>query len=112
MGKLIFSKADTSGDGKLSKLEFQAMMQDTVLVEMFERLDMDIDEVYALFEILSSDDGFADYEEFLVGALKMKSSARTFDAIQILHELGTLQKMVSRISKVFHPAPDFGTPSH
>merc|ERR1712187_680589 len=98
MGKLIFSKADTSGDGKLSKLEFQAMMQDTVLVEMFEGLDLDADEVHALFSILSSDDGYADYEEFLVGALKMKSSARTFDAIQILHVLGSIQRTLLAVN--------------
>merc|ERR1712025_1162015 len=81
--KDIFARADTSGDGKLSRSEFKAMMQDDAIVEIFDRLDLDHDEVSALFEILSSDDGYADYEEFLLGALKMKSSARTFDAIQI-----------------------------
>ena len=42
--------------------------------------------VVALFGVLSADDDEADYHEFLSGALKMKGSARTIDAVQILHQ--------------------------
>ena len=42
--------------------------------------------VTTLFNLLSDDDGMADYEEFLSGAMKMKNSARCIDAIEILHE--------------------------
>lgn len=94
----IFKLADVSGDGVINAEEFQAMMVDPIINAMFDKLEIDLPEVQLLFSVLCDDDGQADYEEFLQGALKMKNSARTIDAVQILHQLGMVKRMVNHIT--------------
>jgi voltage-gated sodium channel len=93
----VFVEADESKDGSLSKEEFVAMMRNPNIVEHFEKLDLEPDEVTALYGVLSADDGEADYEEFLDGALKMKSSARTIDTVQIMHQQLRMQRCIEFI---------------
>merc|ERR1712203_1052815 len=82
----IFKLADKLGDGVLHKWEFDDAIQNPEVMAMFEKLDMDEQEVVTVYNILSDEDGVADYHEFLTAALKMKNSARTFDMIQVMHE--------------------------
>lgn len=84
--RLIFQRADKLGDGLLHQWEFDAMIEDTEVLKMFRKLDMDIEEIVTLYDILADRDGVADYEEFLAGALKMKNSARTLDIVQVMHQ--------------------------
>jgi len=93
----IFANADESGDGAIGQAEFDTMMANPVVVANFARLDLDIDEVAALFSVLSSDDGTADYNEFLQGALKMNSSSRTIDSVQVMHKQMHMAKGISGI---------------
>jgi len=81
----IFHHGDTSRDGAISKEEFEAMLEKPNVVEAFEKRGLDLFEVETLFNTLSSDDGDADYEEFLEGALKMTSSTHTLDSVQVMH---------------------------
>jgi len=95
--RAIFQEVDSSGDGALSREEFQTMLRDDAVIKHFRKLDLDRDEVVALFTVLSDDDGVADYEEFLNGALKMNSSARTIDSVQVMHNQLTMSKDVRQI---------------
>eukprot|EP00928_Gymnodinium_smaydae_P093362 TRINITY_DN774_c0_g2_i2.p1 TRINITY_DN774_c0_g2~~TRINITY_DN774_c0_g2_i2.p1 ORF type:complete len:572 (+),score=163.45 TRINITY_DN774_c0_g2_i2:55-1770(+) len=97
----IFKLADTSGDGSISRTEFESMLEEHEIVDLLKKLDLDLDEVEALFSVLSADDGEADYEEFLAGALKMKSSARTIDAVQIVHQQMKVQRDIQLIVNLF-----------
>lgn len=97
--RLIFSTADSSGDGAISKDEFTSMLSDPAIITGFQKLDLEIDEVVALFGVLSADDGDADYEEFLNGAMKMKSSARTIDTVQIMHQQLATQRALQEIQE-------------
>lgn len=90
----IFTKADSSGDGVISNAEFEDMMADPQILEMFEKMEVDLPEIRMLFGVLTEDDGETDYQEFLAGALKMKNSARCIDTIQIQHTLGTIKRNV------------------
>jgi len=93
----IFEAADTSGDGSINCAEFDKMLRDETVIKHFESLDLDVEEVTALFSVLSSDDGDADYEEFLAGALKMNSSARTIDSVQVMHNQLKMAQSINRI---------------
>jgi hypothetical protein len=93
----IFLSADETGDGAIGHAEFEKMMADPVVVENFAKLDLDVDEVTALYSVLSSDDGNADYNEFLHGALKMNSSARTIDSVQVMHKQMKMTRGISEI---------------
>jgi len=96
----VFLEADTSGDGKISADEFQKMVFDPHVGKCFESLELEVAEVATLFQLLSTDDGETDYEEFLEGALKLKNSAKTIDVIQILHAHQTSQKQIELVYEV------------
>jgi len=96
----IFQKGDESGDGEISAEEFVAMIYDPEVADIFTQLDLELFEVVMLFRLLSNEDGGADYEEFLQGAMKLKNSARTIDVIQILHEVSRVQKRVDAVLSV------------
>merc|ERR1719327_2559770 len=93
----LFKEADESGDGQIDADEFVNMLQKPVVGAIFRDLGLEVDEVVALFHLVADDDGLADYKEFLEGTLKMKSSARTIDVIQILHESGKLARQNEEI---------------
>lgn len=93
----VFMEADKSGDGKISPREFEEMLNDVHVGQCFEHLELEVAEVATLFQLLASDDGQADYEEFLEGALKLKSSAKTIDVIQLMHLNQTTHKKLGMI---------------
>lgn len=80
----IFNGADTSGDGCINGEEFELMMSHPDVVAEFAMLGLDADEVGSFFTVLSADDGTADYNEFITGALAMASSAPTLDRMKAL----------------------------
>jgi hypothetical protein len=82
--RAVFNEADTSGDGCISKAEFNLMMQSEDVIEDFASLGLDPDEVTSFFTVLSADDGTADYNEFISGALGMASSAPTLDRLKAM----------------------------
>lgn len=88
----LFSEADSSGDGLIDLEEFNLMMENDKVASMLAELDIYKEEAEALFSVLSADDGYMDYSEFLTAALKLKSTAKAMDAIQ-------LQAMVGKISQ-------------
>lgn len=94
----VFRLGDSSGDGLISVEEFEVMIDQPEVLSNFQRLDLDVDEVKTLFQILSQEDGCANYKEFVVGAMKMKGSARNLDAIQIIHDIGYTQRHIEKLS--------------
>jgi len=80
----MFMAADISGDGAISKLEFDLMMEDDEVLKQFALMGLDAEEVGSFFIVLSADDGHADYNEFITGALFMASSAPTLDRLKAL----------------------------
>eukprot|EP00747_Dinoflagellata_sp_TGD_P039523 gnl/TRDRNA2_/TRDRNA2_140319_c2_seq1.p1 gnl/TRDRNA2_/TRDRNA2_140319_c2~~gnl/TRDRNA2_/TRDRNA2_140319_c2_seq1.p1 ORF type:complete len:250 (-),score=35.69 gnl/TRDRNA2_/TRDRNA2_140319_c2_seq1:141-890(-) len=94
----IYLLADTSGDGRINYEEFQNMISQPHVMHMFDALDLDEDELVMLFNVLSSDDGMVDFEEFLGGAMKMKNTSRCIDSIQILHEQTVMKRLIFEIT--------------
>lgn len=99
----IFVLVDTSGDGAISLDEFETMLQNEEVFKNFRKLGLDEDEVTALFTVLSDDDGCADYEEFLHGALKMNSSARTIDSVQVMHNQMSMHRDLLQLLEFMEP---------
>jgi len=77
--EVLFKAADESGDGCLGPEEFEAMLEKPEVINDFAEMGLDMDELFALFSVLSSDDGTADYEEFMNGALAMTASSPQLD---------------------------------
>merc|ERR1719454_2184840 len=80
----IFRDIDTTGDGTITQEEFDTMMSKPSIMRKFVNFGLDRDDVYTLFEVLTSDDGEADYHEFIAGVLFMKSSSPRIDAMKTL----------------------------
>jgi hypothetical protein len=78
----LFKAADETGDGCLGVEEFEAMLSKQEVIDAFAEMGLDMDELYALFSVLSSDDGSADYEEFMTGALSMTASSPQLDTMK------------------------------
>merc|ERR1712039_1001732 len=79
-------EADADGSGLLSPDEFKDMMASPRAKILFKELSVDIREVVTLYNLLSADDGAADFEEFMEGLLTMKNQCMEIHAIQILHQ--------------------------
>lgn len=95
----IFVQADTSGNGAISQQEFRQMLANEEVVVCLSHLGIEIDEAVALFGVLCVDDGEADYEEFLNGALKVNGSAKTIDTLQILHQVLEMHRLLQKIHR-------------
>merc|ERR1719353_1952364 len=87
----IFALADSSKNGALSRHEFDKCLLEPKVLDFMEQMGLEIEDAVALFGMMSLDDGEADYEEFLAGALHMKCVARAIDAVQIMHRQVELQ---------------------
>eukprot|EP00930_Biecheleria_cincta_P098096 TRINITY_DN89788_c0_g1_i1.p1 TRINITY_DN89788_c0_g1~~TRINITY_DN89788_c0_g1_i1.p1 ORF type:complete len:571 (-),score=86.49 TRINITY_DN89788_c0_g1_i1:134-1846(-) len=94
--RMIFEVADTSGDGCINLEEFEIMTNDAKVVSLFQEMGLAINDVYALFMILADDDGQADYDEFLTGAMDMKSQASNLDVIVLKHEIRSVMRRIDR----------------
>ena len=66
----LFSKADTSGDGKISLEEFKEMMEMPQVQTWFQMLDLEVHEVVSLFNLLDDGDGLITHDEFLNGVMR------------------------------------------
>jgi len=95
----IFNEADTSKNGAISRDEFYQVLANEKVVQCLAHLEIDIDEAVALFGVLCADDGEADYEEFLNGALKVNGGARTIDTLQILHHVLDMHRLMQKASR-------------
>jgi hypothetical protein len=92
-----FEVLDTSGDGVVTKPEFEDVLQRYGFKKVLAELELDEDDIRALFDIITDEDGEADYDEFLVGAMKLKSNARVFDTIQLMHEQLQIRRILENI---------------
>lgn len=93
----IFRLGDTSGDGFLHKEEFEAMMEKQEVLDMFQEIELAAPELSLLFNLLSEDDGAADQDEFLFGALHLKNPVQTMDIIQVLHEQMVMKRAMKGV---------------
>jgi len=110
----VFEMGDSSGDGIIRRDEFEAMMRNPEVLVLFEKLELEPLEVFLLFGLLSEDDGAVDQEEFLLGAMKLKNTAKTVDTLQILHgqtlarrqvheSMHDLTRGIERVDSALHP---------
>lgn len=96
----FFLAADTSGDGRLSLEELQAMLDDPGVMAWLKVLELEIYEVLGLFKLLDDNaDGTVSYEEFLGGAVRLKGNARAIDSILIMHEQHKMNRTLRGLRK-------------
>eukprot|EP00930_Biecheleria_cincta_P029945 TRINITY_DN20777_c0_g2_i1.p1 TRINITY_DN20777_c0_g2~~TRINITY_DN20777_c0_g2_i1.p1 ORF type:complete len:616 (-),score=112.55 TRINITY_DN20777_c0_g2_i1:236-2083(-) len=82
----IFREADVSGDGVITREEFEDALENPVVLSYFGLLEIEIHEVEPLFDLLDDGDGQVTISEFCNGIMRLKGQARALDVISIMHD--------------------------
>jgi len=93
----FFNAADTSGDGKITFLEFEEFLADPRVVTYLATLELDASETENLFSMLDDGDGSVTAEEFVEGAVRLKGVARSQDVVAMMHDSTRLHKKIDRM---------------
>lgn len=101
--RMMFEAADTSGDGAISEEEFEHMLAHSTVVEDFSKMGLDIDKVRQFFSVLVADDGTADYNEFLSGALAMATSSPAIDTMKTLQHNIKIERDIKTVREAVLP---------
>jgi hypothetical protein len=79
----LFEHIDTSGDGIISKAEFNECVTNPKVVSYFRAIDIEQEEISRLFSVISTGHGDVDYEKFVAGMTGMKGPARSLDLMAL-----------------------------
>jgi len=91
----IFHEADLDGDGKISRVEFEAHLEDERVQAFFNCLELTGVEARRLFRLLDIDgNGTVDAEEFVTGCMCLKGGAKTMDVAALMLEQGKFMDYV------------------
>lgn len=97
--KVVFEQGDASGNGLLSREEFEDMIEDPNIVDLFQAMELEVYEISALFNLLCEVEEEVNFEDFLGGALRLKGNARSIDAVVIMHEQRQLKRFLVHIGQ-------------
>merc|ERR1712012_1182071 len=73
----LFIRLDESGDGMISRDEFEEAMLKPRVKELFAALEIDVSDLPKLTHILDDGDGLISRNEFIAGLKKVKGAARS-----------------------------------
>jgi len=102
----VFLAADTSGDGFVTRAEFQALLSEDMACAYLASLELDPLSATDLFNLLDDGDGTVSVQEFVRGALRLKGQARSSDVVSIMHDC---EKVLQRMSGVEAAVEALGT---
>jgi len=93
----LFKALDDSGDGMLSRDEFEAMGTDPQLQAWMNALDINVHDLEGLFDLLDSGDGYVSVDEFLTGAQRLQGVAKNIDMAHLMVTVSRLEKNVQQL---------------
>merc|ERR1719221_602760 len=82
----LFTSLDGTGDGTITREEFDAALRQPRVRHWFGALEIDVSDVPKLFLMLDDGDGQISKEEFISGLKKVKGTARSIDLLQLTKE--------------------------
>jgi len=75
----LFRAADVNGNEIISKDELEEALDDPIAVDFLGTMDINVQDVEAIFGALHGGDGFVDMEEWCAGISRLKGNARALD---------------------------------
>lgn len=112
--KRLFKDMDIDQSGDITIREFEKHLGSDSVQAYFASLDLDTSDAWTLFKLLDSDEGNAiDVEEFIMGCLRLKGTAKSIDIAKMscenkfmMKKLGTFMKFVEleleSVAEVLH----------
>jgi len=95
----IFAELDDSGDGMLSKDEFEQLMNDNYLRTVLAIIGIDTRDLHKLFHILDNGDGQFSTEEFFEGLSHVRGAAKSIDILELQFSFGVFRDTMDRIGQ-------------
>jgi len=95
--KNLFTSLDGDDSGHITLKELEKLMKDETLQAHFEALDLDVNDAWTLFKLIDQDNQHTiDIEEFVMGCMKLRGTAKTMDMARLQADNRWLMKRLSR----------------
>eukprot|EP00930_Biecheleria_cincta_P045176 TRINITY_DN31145_c0_g1_i1.p1 TRINITY_DN31145_c0_g1~~TRINITY_DN31145_c0_g1_i1.p1 ORF type:complete len:576 (+),score=95.76 TRINITY_DN31145_c0_g1_i1:87-1814(+) len=83
----LFSEIDKDNNGIITYSMFEEKVNDSAVQTYFESLEIDVWDAWTFFKLLDDDGGGGiEAEEFLMGCLRLRGSARAVDMAKLCHD--------------------------
>merc|ERR550532_1088876 len=97
-------EADTTGDGTISRDEFDKHLERPEIIAHLNVLNLDVSETRGLFQLVDIDDtGNVEISEMVCNMMRLKGSARRVDIATLMYEN---KRIYSRLSGLFQHIED------
>mmetsp|Transcript_63878 Transcript_63878/g.161017 ORF Transcript_63878/g.161017 Transcript_63878/m.161017 type:complete len:626 (+) Transcript_63878:65-1942(+) len=100
----FFEAADTSGDGVLTKEEWERILSNEKVKTWLSMMELSLHETQELFNMLAGSDGVVSFQEFTKGICCMKGPARSEDVMVIKSDTQRLSETTRREFDLVHGA--------
>merc|ERR1719464_1911837 len=88
----LFAEADDSGDGYLSRSEFEEILSDPRVKSWLAAMELEVRDAELVFELVDDGDHRISAEELVRGFARLKGTARSLDMVTVMHELRRVEK--------------------
>eukprot|EP00928_Gymnodinium_smaydae_P031501 TRINITY_DN23098_c0_g2_i1.p1 TRINITY_DN23098_c0_g2~~TRINITY_DN23098_c0_g2_i1.p1 ORF type:complete len:611 (-),score=123.11 TRINITY_DN23098_c0_g2_i1:70-1701(-) len=96
--KHLFKRMDRSGDGKLTLEELKGALQEPQLKTWMHALEIDAHDIEGLFHTIDvNGDGEITASELILGASRIKGSAKSIDIVHLLAETRKIEEKVDLV---------------
>merc|ERR1712048_253358 len=94
----IFKEIDSDGLGRITLREFIALMDEDSVKDYFASLELQVHDALCLFDMFEdASQAGVEVDEFVMGCLRLKGTARSSDMIRLMHDQARLSEQVNRI---------------
>merc|ERR1712190_301059 len=97
----LFKEVDADKSGTVSWKELKRNLNDDRVRAYFQMLSIDTSEAEGLFKLLDVDDsGEVGTEEFIVGCMRLKGTAKSIDLATMLYESKRMHTIMNKLMHV------------
>jgi len=98
--KQVFQASDSDGSGCIDRREFEALLNNPLLVTQLQTIGIDTSQAQTIFRLCDSDrSGAVSHEEFIGGCLRLKGTAKSADMMTLLYQSEKHQRQLCCIVK-------------
>lgn len=87
----MFQKIDKTSQGYVDQEQFKEMLARNDMTVMMSTLEVEVDDLEALFKLLDDGDGRMNAEEFVLGLQRLKGTAKSLDVLMLLNIVRRLE---------------------